>query len=171
VSPVCRSGCLPLPRSEPRFSGRTPRSLFVVSPTLTRLQLCNYFTTMRETSSTLHTCTKSNIHRIFKISHQEKTLCFVSRSMFHILYNMSAVYIGAYLRTKFELFSLIDSQTSSVQYGTGACYVINKLYSFLFAYALTEIIICFRNTIHFNVFLLFVPRFSRRGGTKQSRYT
>jgi hypothetical protein len=71
---------------------------------------------------------------------------------------MSAVYIGAYLRKKFQLFFInrFSDNFSSVRHGP--YYIINKMYTFFFAYALTEIIICFWNTVHFNVFLLFVPK-------------
>ena len=67
VIPVSRSGSLRLQRNETRFSGGTLRSLFVVPPTLTRLQRGNYFATICAKSSIANTCTKTKIHRIFKI--------------------------------------------------------------------------------------------------------
>jgi hypothetical protein len=100
---VSRSGCLPLSKPEPRFSCRTLRSLFVVPPTPNRLQFGNYFATICANSSILNACTRSNIERIFKIWHQEKIPCFFSRLIFHSLYSMSVIYIGAYLWTKFEM--------------------------------------------------------------------
>jgi hypothetical protein len=67
-----RANLLLLPRSEPRFSGRIPSSLFVVPPTLTLHQFRNYFATTRATSSILNTCKTSNLRRIFKLWQNSK---------------------------------------------------------------------------------------------------